>query len=700
MNGTVMGGVLALLYFLIFQVCGVLLASCLFKDERLHVRAVLGSAAGSVLLMWLPVLFAFFFDFTLLSHILALLLLLLLTAGICVWKKPAPVKAKGRLLSFLRSDISVIVPALLWLLYAGLLLHSFRTVDGEIWSSQCTYGDMSMHFGFITSIAEQQTFPPEYSILPGVKLSYPFLSDSISSSLYLLGASLQLAYFLPMLTAGAAVFFGAWIFFCRWLKDPLKAAVAEGLFFLNGGFGFAYFLGGLEEDLSNFTRIFTAFYETPTNLVNENIRWVNVIVDMLVPQRATLFGWSVLFPLLFVMYRAVFENKHGYFIPAAVLAGSAVMIHTHSFLAFGLICGVWLFFVLSNCVGTLSRSVTTAKWAVLVLLAVCVAAGWITPNVIGRESPVWLWLVVVTALAYVVLLLVFLVRAILRGAGRPLLITWGVFLAVVLLCAVPQLLTWTFTQASGESFVRGWYNWANLRDGYLWFYIVNLGMPALLVLPALLFGEKKIFMTAAPAAVIWYICEFIVFQPNNYDNNKLLYAAYLLLCGAVASYAVDIFRKLKGVPGRSVLAAACIVLCTLSASLTIAREGVAEYCLFGRGQCAVAEFIGENTEPGDTVLTDMRHNNEIAALTGRNIVCGSSSYVYFHGLDYTDRVTDIELMMKYPAENIALYEKYSVDYVMVSAYEINNFPADEEAIRSLFDCVFDRDGIRLYAVRK
>lgn len=99
MNGTVMGGVLALLYFLIFQVCGVLLASCLFKDEHLHVRAVLGSAAGSVLLMWLPVLFAFFFDFTLLSHILALLLLLLLTAGICVWKKPAPVKVKGSLLS-------------------------------------------------------------------------------------------------------------------------------------------------------------------------------------------------------------------------------------------------------------------------------------------------------------------------------------------------------------------------------------------------------------------------------------------------------------------------------------------------------------------------------------------------------------------------------------------------------------------------
>ncbi len=698
MSGSVFGGVIALLYFLFFQVCGVLLVSCFFKEERLHVRAVIGSTIGSVLLMWLPVLLAFFFDFTVLSHILALLFLFALTAGAVLWKKLQPVHKKIGLLSFLRADISVLAPAALWLVYAGLLLHSFRTVDGEIWSSQCTYGDMSMHFGFITSIAEQKVFPPEYSILPGVKLSYPFLSDSISSSLYLFGAPLQLAYFVPMLFAGAQVFFGAWLFFSRWLKDPLKAAVSEVLFFLNGGFGFAYFLGDLQGDLSNFTRIFTAFYETPTNLVDENIRWVNVIVDMLVPQRATLFGWAVLFPLLYVLYRAVFENRHAYFLPAAILAGGTVMIHTHSFLALGLICGVWLFFVLSNCAGVLSKAVHNAKWAVLILFGVCVATGWLIPNVFSRESAVWLWLIILTASAYVVLLFVFLIRAVLNGAGKPLLFTWGAFFAAVLLCAVPQLLTWTFTQVNGESFVRGWYNWANLRDGYLWFYIVNLGLPGLLILPALLFSERRIFLVAAPSAVIWYICEFVVFQPNTYDNNKLLYAAYLLLCGAVASYAVDIFRKLKGIPGRSVLALLCAVLCTASAMLTVAREGIAEYCLFGRGQCAAAEYISENTEPEDTILTDMRHNNEIAALTGRNIVCGSTSYVYFHGLDYMDRMTDIELMYKYPEESIPILEKYSVDYVMVSAYENNNYSADEEAIKRLFPCVYDKDGIRLYAV--
>ena len=57
-----------------------------------------------------------------------------------------------------------------------------------------------------------------------------------------------------------------------------KAALAFYLFFMGSGFGFFYFLGGR----GNFSRIFTAFYETPTNYVAENIVWVNPIVDLLV----------------------------------------------------------------------------------------------------------------------------------------------------------------------------------------------------------------------------------------------------------------------------------------------------------------------------------------------------------------------------------------------------------------------------------
>ena len=246
--------------------------------------------------------------------------------------------------------------------------------------------------------------------------------------------------------------------------------------------------------------------------------------------------------------------------------------------------------------------------------------------------------------------------------------------------------------------MRGWYNWGNLQDGYLWFYLVNLGVTALLFLPAFFTADQRRFTVCAPAAVIWFICEFVVFQPNTYDNNKLLYAAYFLVCGVVASYMVEIYRRLRTLPGRRALAVGALVLCMLSAVLTIGRESIAGYCLYGNSQLKAAEYIYENTEPEDTVLTDMRHNNEIAALTGRNIVCGSTSYVYFHGLDYTERETDMQSMFSAPQANCALFEKYSIDYILVSAYERNSFTVNEAEIKALFPCVFDGNGVQIYKV--
>ena len=143
---------------------------------------ILGSAAGSVLLMWLPSLWAFLFSFSITAHVLALISLLLLTVGAVFLKRPKllPNDFPGKHKAFCRAERTLLLPLGLWLLFVFLVLHSFRYQNGEIWSSQCTYGDMSMHLGFITSIAEQKTFPPMYSILPGVKLSYTALSSGTS----------------------------------------------------------------------------------------------------------------------------------------------------------------------------------------------------------------------------------------------------------------------------------------------------------------------------------------------------------------------------------------------------------------------------------------------------------------------------------------------------------------------------------------
>ena len=52
-------------------------------------------------------------------------------------------------------------------------------------------------------------------------------------------------------------------------------------------------------------------------------------------------------------------------------------------------------------------------------------------------------------------------------------------------------------------------------------------------------------------------------------------------------------------------------------------------------EAAAARWIEENTPADAVFLTGNQHNNAVAALTGRDIVCGTGSYLYFHGIDYS-----------------------------------------------------------------
>ncbi len=181
------------------------------------------------------------------------------------------------------------------------------------------------------------------------------------------------------------------------------------------------FLGGEPE---NFTRLFTAFYETPTNLVGEEIRWVNVIVDMMLPQRATLFGWAVLFPLL-LLYRAVFEGERRYFLYAGVLAGTLPMIHTHSFS--GLCSGLRRMAVFSLLNGLdLGRiAVRTGKWCVgLGLLVMGAVKALLQANGL-RMLRSFSGLPEACCFSFFAFVCLLLWRACRRGGGGLLLHTWG-----------------------------------------------------------------------------------------------------------------------------------------------------------------------------------------------------------------------------------------------------------------------------------
>ena len=166
--GSVNGNIIGTLYFLMFQYAGFLYIRRLFPQKELVFRLLVGSVLGSVLLQWIPALFALFFDFSLTAHVAALIfiavsLLLLYTLYHPVTTASSPVLHKDCRQLFFENYAFLLLAGSTFVLFCVLLsTHTLLPQEDGLHVGQCTYGDLQMHLGIITSIADQQIFPPYY----------------------------------------------------------------------------------------------------------------------------------------------------------------------------------------------------------------------------------------------------------------------------------------------------------------------------------------------------------------------------------------------------------------------------------------------------------------------------------------------------------------------------------------------------------
>ena len=755
MYGTILGNLVGIGYFLAFQLIGVLIALRYLRKENIGFGILLGSVLGSFMISWLPILCALFLKFSVRAHVVALII----AVAICFFYLTGRSTDDGQLslIKRIKTTVSDLKQTLknnpvIWVLIPLFVLivvildhHTISEVDGAFHAGQSTYGDMNMHLGFITSIAKQKFFPPEYSILPGTRLAYPFLSDSISSSVYIWGASLRVSYMLPMFFAFAQVFFGMVAIGNALIGEKtrkgLKVLLAFVLFFFNGGFGIWYFIHPATAE--NFTRIFTAFYETPTNYIQENVYWHNVICDMLIPQRATLFGWAVLFPLIALLLRSrKYEGKEKsrFYLLGGILAGGLPLIHTHSFLALGVLCAGTLFIELldlskneKSLIGNvghdnsnLSKHDIKIRAAVVIgilFVLTCISMAQRSDEPLSDTAllVIGFGIIAIFGIGFVLLIVKNAVKQKDKTWIKDILSTWGIFLLEVLIFALPQLVNFTFKQAQGEQFVRGAFNWANnnpdIMNNYISFYLKNIGIVFILFVVMLIVGTRYQIRQVLPGCLLWLICEFILFQPNPYDNNKLLLVAYLFFCIAVSDFVCETLpdrlmsgfksRGTTGDAGRgktrrvctAVIVCLVVVLGCSSAAFTIGREYVSDYELYGADYVKLAEWIEDNTEPGDVFLTATNHNNAVASLTGRNIVCGAGTFLYYHGLDYGTQENDVRTMYEDPELRDDLLDEYDVDYIVIGGVELGTYTiSDLDDMYDLYEVVYSEDGVVVLAV--
>lgn len=681
---------LGVLLLVIFLALGLAIANRVFANQTWYIRIWSGSVLGLIGLMWSVIPFSFVFGFGIVSHLLAVVLMgaiYLLVRHFFKEEGDLKIRPDGNELVL----ALVVIPIFLitsYLLFTHVLVPG---KDGGIYGGESTYGDLQFHCAIITNVAQGE-FPPEYSLFPGERLDYPFLGDSLSSSLYIFGTSLRWSILLPSFVIILMLVAGFFIFAYEILKQKYAAAFATVFFFLNGGFGFIYFLDGLKNNPGNFTRMFTEWYHTPTNYNEHFIRWSNTICDMIIPQRTFMVGWMVVLLAFWLLYRAVTQNDRKYYIYAGIITGLLPMIHMHSFLAVCISAALWsICFFFTRELDPEKDNITKAmQWIYVILLgAMLLIPQFIYP------------ILIFTAIMTISFLVYYIQSDPDKQAVWNYIKNWLIFIVPVAVLALPQIFFWTISsQTTSSGFLKTQLGWtANEGDNWVWFWTKNIGIVFVFLVPTIFAVKRRLLALYSGALALFIIANLILFQPNDYDNNKIFYVWYMFSLFLVTAYIFSIYQRMKGINARWLLMAILIFFGTFSGVLTIGREANSAGLLnYDKIDMAVADYINKYTPKDALFISGDEHVNPIPTFTGRKLYCGTALFLFFHGVNYQQRAGEISTMYKYPEQFPALAAQTKIDYVYYSSYEREQFKVEPTYFEQNYPTVFHQGDSYVFAI--
>lgn len=565
-------------------------------EARRSERIAVALALGLTLLLWLPYLAARAWGVGTGARAASIALAVLGGAGL-LWARALPHSRDPMPIGPLLIGLPL-AAGLAYLLYAV----SLRPLQDGLWSIDAGCEDMGFHATLAHAFLgnPEMVRLPTYPIFPRWPLGYPFLADFSATAGLALGAPIGLAFFAPALLAAAALLASVYALARRRL--PAGAAVlAVALILLGGNLGFVLLLRDLPT--TDLSRIWLEDY---TNSFARSLHWGNMVTDVLLPMRTSLFGAPIALAALALLSRDRTPTR-AEAVVAGVLLGALPLVNAHALLAAGLCAAVW---VLRDPVTQVRR------W--------------------------WPTMVVAAALAG------------------------------------PQVL-WVHRQmaASATPFIRP-------ANGFLFdtplawprYWLLNGGLFVPLALVAWPRAGRDLRRTTLPLLLLLPLAMAVSFQPNPFDDIKLL----LFVDVGCALLVADLGRRwfARGRAGAAV-AIVAIVVCTASGALSWIRAPGARCVMATADDHAFAARVLETTDDHSVILTAQRLNHPVPFLTGRTIVLGFHNWLSQHGIPFQERADDVRAMYAGAERAAALLRRYGVTDVVIGPPEREEFPDLNEA---------------------
>jgi hypothetical protein len=503
------------------------------------------------------------------------------------------------------------------------------------------WGDWAAHLSFAGAFAYGHNFPPQNPLDPGNHLGYPFMMDFLAANLVPLGSTLTSALVLSSgllgLTFPAVLYLAA----ARFAGSRTAAAIAVAVFLLSGGLGFIYLVGDLDRGGLGALVHLPREYTLDRTI---NYQWLNPVLAYLVPQRTTLFGFSLALIVLLLVWLAVRENlRWPAFLFAGVVAGLTPSFHVH---AYGTIVALSVFWAVFN---------RRREWFAFFVPAL----------VLGLPVLAWLWPPDSSCID--------------RTSTMPF-------------CLQPGWLSYSDWTRDGVA----WF-----VPDFIWFWIKNTSVLVPVIIAAQVLNRwiPTRFGTWFAPMWLWFVVPSIfILAPWEWDNTKFF--IFFALFGAIMAGALLAALIKRGAEGAT-LATALLVLLVLSGTLDLARASdysVSSYQFVDARGVQLADWARANTPPDSIFAVADNHNSPIPTLAGRRILIGYPGWLFTYGLeDYVQKGVDLRLILQGDPSTPELIRKYGVDYILIGPQE-EGLNANSAYWAQHGTLVYDNGEYRVYRV--
>jgi len=515
-----------------------------------------------------------------------------------------------------------------------LSTHVFAPGPDGLYSGGSAGYDLNFHASVITSFVYGQNFPPVYTLLPPEPILYPYMPDFHAAALMAAGFSLRASLMVTAIVLGLVTIGLFYSLALRIARSQMAATLATILFLLNGGTGFTEFVHDWWTSDKNIIEFWNTLSLNYAKLSERHLHWTNIVTDMMIPQRASLFGLPLAL-MIFTIFTIAWQrfgaaqpdasetpqSRRGTLLlmfVAGILAGLLPLFHTHSYISVGLVS--------------------------LVLFA-------FRPR---RE--------------------------------------WLAFWIPAVVLASPQLLGLA-QHATGTGIVRWLPGWLGHDDRFFpWYLVRNFGLPLLLAIPAWFAAprEWRIFYLAFVLLIVFSFT--IVVSPNIFDNGKPTYYWHAINSILVAAWLI----KLATVHRQRLVALLLGFLCVATGITVLRSESLATMHLFTDEELRAVLFVREQTPPQALFLTAPSLNQPVLCLSGRPVVRGASAWIWSHGYEFRERENDVRRIYAGAADAFDLLRYYGVDYIYLGPAERSDLMAQAAFFDANFPAIYRSPAITIY----